>query len=188
MQVKFSKEVDTIAGYARDEAMRTGSYGIGVDHLFLGILRHGDNDVCGLLKGLDLDLSEFKGYIDSFVMQPRAVPYNDFDKVRLTRRGQSVMSLAAYEALRRGGFEVCTSHLFLAMMREGQSCTKTYLEDLGYGYDSLAAMMAEQEMLGVPKPAQEKETPVQKIDLSGALSEQLGILFKSVSEKSNPIS
>ncbi len=33
MEIKISDELNTIIGYAREEALRTGSYGIGPDHL-----------------------------------------------------------------------------------------------------------------------------------------------------------
>ena len=36
MQIRISEELNTILLYARDEAMRTGSYAIGADHLMLG--------------------------------------------------------------------------------------------------------------------------------------------------------
>ena len=39
MEMRISDELNLIVRYAREEAMRTGSYGIGVDHLVLGILR-----------------------------------------------------------------------------------------------------------------------------------------------------
>ena len=51
MEIKISDELNTIIGYAREEALRTGSYGIGPDHLFLGIIRHADNDACRTLTG-----------------------------------------------------------------------------------------------------------------------------------------
>lgn len=191
MNVRFSGEVDRIAGYARDEAMRTGWYGIGIDHLLLGILRHSDNDVCNLLRGLELDLGEMKEFLDSRLMQDKPVPYNDFDKVRLTRCTQNIMSLAVYEALKYNSPEVLSTHLLLAMIRNEESWGKTYLVNFDYNYENLGAMMVEQEMLGAPsEPRQpaEKETPDQAIDLSGALSEQLGILFESVSNNSNDIS
>lgn len=191
MQIKFSREVDTVAGYARDEAMRTGWYGIGIDHLFLGILRHSDNDVCMLLRGLEVDLDEVKDYLDSRLMQKRPVPYNDFDSVRLTGCAQNIMSLAVYEALKYGSREVLVTHLFLAMIRSEESCIRAWLNDLDYNYRTLGAMMAEQDMLGAsPEPAQveKKETPDKPVDLSGALSEQLRNLFESCSSNSNTIS
>ena len=55
MQIRISEELNTILLYARDEAMRTGSYAIGADHLMLGILRHGENAACLLLQELGVD-------------------------------------------------------------------------------------------------------------------------------------
>ena len=65
MEIKISEELNAIINYARQEAMRTGSYGIGPDHLFLGMLRHEDNTACQVLSQLDTDLQEFKRFIDS---------------------------------------------------------------------------------------------------------------------------
>lgn len=191
MQVRFSGEVDRIVGFARDEAMRTGWYGIGIDHLFLGILRHAENDVCNLLRALEIELAEAREYVDSFIMKADSVPYNDFDKVRLTRCTQNIMSLAVYEALKYGSAEVMATHLMLAMIRYEESCVRNYLADMGFNYGNLGAMMAERDMLGAPSgqgPVEKKEAPVQSVDLSGALSEQLGNLFESFSNNSNTLS
>jgi len=74
MQIRISEELNTILLYARDEAMRTGSYAIGADHLMLGILRHADNAACLLLKEMEVDLTAFKRYIDSCLFRDHSVP------------------------------------------------------------------------------------------------------------------
>ena len=51
MEIRISDELNDIIRYARDEAMRTGSYSIGPDHPFLGILRHGDNAAFKVVTG-----------------------------------------------------------------------------------------------------------------------------------------
>ena len=43
MQLQVSGELNNIINYAREEAMRTGSYGIGTDHLYLGVIRDAEN-------------------------------------------------------------------------------------------------------------------------------------------------
>ena len=43
MQLQVSDELNLVIKYAREEAMRTGSYGIGPDHLFLGLIRQEEN-------------------------------------------------------------------------------------------------------------------------------------------------
>ena len=52
MGISISDELNAIINYSRDEAMRTGSYGIAPDHLFLGIIRHGENTAADALRGL----------------------------------------------------------------------------------------------------------------------------------------
>ena len=63
MEIRISEELNSIINYAREEAMRTGSYGIGPDHLFLGIIRHGDNPACTVLRSLGADLESMKAFI-----------------------------------------------------------------------------------------------------------------------------
>ena len=60
MEIKISDELNAIINFSREEAMRTGSYGISPDHLFLGILRHGNNVASGILQSLGTDMAEFK--------------------------------------------------------------------------------------------------------------------------------
>ena len=60
MEIKISDQLNGIIKYAREEAMRTGSYGIGPDHLFLGLIRHEDNTAFRALRDLGLDPEELK--------------------------------------------------------------------------------------------------------------------------------
>ena len=64
MQIQISDQLNGIIKYAREEAMRTGSYGIGPDHLFLGIIRHEDNNAFQVLQGLGVEPAELKTFID----------------------------------------------------------------------------------------------------------------------------
>ena len=50
MQLQVSDDLNLVIKYAREEAMRTGSYGIGPDHLFLGLIRHEDNSAFKILQ------------------------------------------------------------------------------------------------------------------------------------------
>ena len=49
MTIRISEELNLILNFSREEAMRTGSYGIGPDHMMLGIIRHCDNQACEIL-------------------------------------------------------------------------------------------------------------------------------------------
>ena len=98
MEIKFSTDLQTILRYARDEAARTGSYGVGADHVVLGLLRHRDNDACRILSACGVDLDAFKRDIDAQVLRDRAVPWQDQAQIRPTRGAAALVGGAAYEA------------------------------------------------------------------------------------------
>ena len=74
MKVSISDTLNAIVNYAREEAMRTGSYMIRTDHLFLGILRHEENLAAAHKRFLGIDLAELKDFIDSKITEGRNIP------------------------------------------------------------------------------------------------------------------
>ena len=133
MQIRISEELNTILLYARDEAMRTGSYAIGADHLMLGILRHGENAACLLLQELGVDLAAFKRYVDSCLFRERSVPYSAEDKMTVGRSAQNVINMAAFEALKVDSSEVQALHLLLALSRASDTAGAPWLSKHGAG-------------------------------------------------------
>ena len=93
MEIRISDELNDIIRYSRDEAMRTGSYGIGPDHLFLGLLRHGENAAFKAIVGLGIDEDNFKKFIDSHIFTNEPIPYSESDKISFTRYAQNVLSI-----------------------------------------------------------------------------------------------
>ena len=117
MEIKISEELNAIINYARQEAMRTGSYGIGPDHLFLGILRHEDNTACRVLSHLDTDLEEFKQFIDSKIFTNESIPYSEAEHITFSRGAQNVLSITVLEASRSGSRTASSQHLLLGLCR-----------------------------------------------------------------------
>lgn len=169
MKIKFSRELDSAVGYARDEAMRTGSYGIGADHLILGILRHGDNGACRCLESAGIRPAALKEAVDNAVFHEKSIPYNDIDRVGLTRVARSIISAAAFEALRRGQHEVLCAHLLLAIVRVPGTACGAFLAASGAGYESLS------EILRASLPsAEESAAPLPRLEeIAGAIGEQI---------------
>ena len=183
MLVKFSQEMLTVIGYARDEAMRTGSYGIGADHIVLGLLRHRDNNACRALEACGIDLPELKLTVDRHVFADRAVPWADRARVRPTRAAGALLTVAGYEMLRSAQTEILSTHFLLALVRSGQGAAADYLRDRGLRYDDLYALMRGH---GFILPRQEHEAPLPRLqDMLGPLGEQLTHLLGSVQDKTN---
>lgn len=134
MEIGISDRLNSIINYSREEAVRTGSYGIAPDHLFLGILRHRENTAADTLRGLGADLEEMKQFIDGRIFTNEHIPYSGIDKVTFSRGAQNVLSLTLLEATRIRSAKASSQHLLLALCRNTDSYGSTYLNDTGIRY------------------------------------------------------
>lgn len=181
MEIKFSTDLQTILSYARDEAMRTGSYGIGADHIVLGMLRHRDNDACRMLAACGVDPDALKAAIDEQLFAEQPVPWRDQDHVRPTRTAAALVSGAAYEALKQGLHEISAAHLLLALSRHEKSAAANLLRGRQLDYDHLLPLMREKSYV---LPEQEISLPRME-DLLGPLGDQLTRLYTETNEQTN---
>ena len=147
MEIRISGELNDIIRYAKDEAMRTGSYGIGPDHLFLGILRHGDNAAFKAIVGQGIDSDNFKRFIDSHIFTNEPIPYSESDKISFTRYAQNVLSITVLEASKQGVTEANSLHLLLALCRTTENYGQAYLRQHGVDYGRLLSYMRDEGML-----------------------------------------
>lgn len=141
MQINLSEELSIILGYARDEAMRTGSYAIETDHLLLALLRHGENDACRVLKSYGVDLDEFKRFVDERIFHKQGIPYFDEDKITLSRGAQNTINLSVLEASMDNVAQACPVHLLLAISRSCGCVSETYLKEEGLDHHSLSELV-----------------------------------------------
>ena len=147
MEISISDELNSIINYSREEAMRTGSYGIAPDHLFLGILRHRENSATDALIGVGADVEELKQFIDSRVFTNEHIPYSDIDKVTFSRGTQNVLSFCILEATKLRSRQASSQHLLLALMRANGSYGCSYLNDLNIDYGVVFRYMDRNSML-----------------------------------------
>ena len=170
MEMRISDELNLIVRYAREEAMRTGSYGIGIDHLVLGILRHADNDACRTLRGLGADPEEMKQFIDMHIFRQGSIPYSDADQVVLSRSAQSLLNLTILEATRLKHTETDGSHLLLAVCRTEGNYSQAFLKNRGVTYPAVLAYMQEQQMFDGKEDMCPRETPEQREEFEQAVN------------------
>ena len=158
MEISISDELNSIISYSREEAMRTGSYGIAPDHMFLGIIRHRENTAADALKGLAVDLEEMKQFIDNYIFTNEHIPYSEIDNVSFSRGAQNVLSYTILEATKLRSAQASSQHLLLALCRAGSSYGSTYLRDLGVEYGNIFKYLDRNDMLD-RNTAQKEEEP-----------------------------
>lgn len=184
MNIKLSDDFKAILAGARDEAMRTGHYGIGADHLMLAMLRRQDCEACRFLSGQGLDTGELKRMIDEATFMEKPVPYNNADMVKMKRSAEGAVSLAAYEALSAGDSQVKSTHLLLALSRAEDSVSRTWLAGHGLGSTAMREALKSEGLLGRSQSRPE----VKMEDVISALGEQLNNLMSAYRDKTGYMS
>jgi len=162
MEIQVSEEMSRILGYSREEAMRTGAYEIGTDHLLLGLLRHSDNLACKALASLGVDLDDFKHYVESLIFKRESVPYDQENKLRFSREARNTLNMSVLETSTLGDAETRSQHLLLAICRSTAAACKTYLEAEGINRDSVASFLKE-SAAGEDAAQTSKPTPVTRV-------------------------
>ena len=157
MEISISDELNSIINYSREEAMRTGSYGIAPDHLYLGMIRHSENTGCDALRGLSCDLSEMKQFIDSRIFTNEHIPYSEIENITFSRGAQNVLSFTILEVTKIKSPQASSQHLLLALSRAGGSYGSTYLKDTGIEYGNIFRYLDRNDMLDKGKEP-EKES------------------------------
>ena len=165
-QLQVSDDLNIIIRYAREEAMRTGSYGIGPDHLMLGIIRHEDNHAFRSLLSLGIEPAGLKAFIDERISTNETVPYEEIEHISFSRQAQNVLSITVMEATRMKSPAADSHHLLLALCRTTDCYGQIFLRNHGVDYGRLLAYMEDEGLLR-PKDKEEKtqeeEQPAQDV-------------------------
>ena len=163
MQLQVSEDLNLVIKYAREEAMRTGSYGIGPDHLFLGIIRQEENAAFRTLQSLGVEPADLKTFIDQRIVTGETLPYEQLDHIAFSRQSQNVLSITVMEASRLKSPLAQPQHLLLALCRTTESYGQVYLRNHGIDYGRLLAFMEDEGLLR-PKQEPKEEQPTQGPD------------------------
>ena len=162
--MKISDELNRVIGYSREEALRTGSYGIGPDHLFLGILRQDECNAHKALAEMGVNLGAMKEFIDSRIFTNEEIPYSEIDKINFSRSSQSILSLTIIEAARMHYEEAESQHLLLALCRTSGSYGLAFLRNNGIDYGRIISHLEKSGMLGGLKKDDERSDDGEEMD------------------------
>ena len=138
MEAKFSQSVKDSLNYSREEAIRLGNDTIGVEHLFLGILREGESMAIKLLQAFSFDLSEIRRSIENTIRTSREININAKD-MPVNKQAERVLKFTYIEAQSFKSDLIGTEHLLLAILKDDENIASRSLFNLGVNYDSVRA-------------------------------------------------
>ena len=96
MKNNFSKRVQMVIQFSREEALRLGHNYIGAEHLLLGIIRQGDGLAVEILSNLGVELDELKQSLEDAVRTSGGTM--TLGNLPLTKRAEKILKSTYDEA------------------------------------------------------------------------------------------
>ncbi len=136
MEAKLSENTHKVVGFAREEAIRLKNGAIGVEHLFLGLLRIPECSAVALLSGMGTDLNQMKQRIETQIGQTHTdIHYEPDSNITMLRQTEKVLRLSYLESIKLHSSLIHTSHIILAILQEGDNLVANLLHKAGVDYD-----------------------------------------------------
>ncbi len=136
MEAKLSENTRKAVGFSREEAIRLKNGAIGVEHLFLGIMRIPECSAVAMLSGMGIDLAQMKQRIESQIGQTHTdVHYDPDSNITMLRQTEKVLRLSYLESIKFHENLIHTPHLILAILQEGDNLVSNLLQKSDVDYD-----------------------------------------------------
>ncbi|HCR90093.1 MAG TPA: Clp protease ClpC, partial [Prolixibacteraceae bacterium] len=125
--------------YSREEAIRLGNEYIGLEHIFLGILRDGEGIAIDILTNLGINLTEVKMAVENKLRKEKEI--DPQASVQLLKSAEKALKIVYLEARSMNSSTINTGHLLLAILKEKESEIASILSEFHINYYILKSRM-----------------------------------------------
>ena len=119
------------------EATRLNSPYVGVEHLFLGMLRDGDGLAIQLLRSAGINLGEIRKTIEAAANKDENYSVGSESDIPLIRQVEQILKLTYLVATELKSDLIETEHLLLAILKENKNFVSSILERNEITYESM---------------------------------------------------
>ncbi|MBT5089685.1 MAG: ATP-dependent Clp protease ATP-binding subunit, partial [Flavobacteriales bacterium] len=135
MNTGFSSRMKDVFTYVREEAIRLGDESIGVEHLFLGILREGGGTAIDTLKGLGINPKDLRVIIESNITKREIRTNIDKDSIDFKKQTERILKKSIMERKNLGEEEIKTIHVLLAILLDKSNIVTISFKHLHLNYE-----------------------------------------------------
>ncbi len=136
MDAKFSPQVKDILSFSHEEAIRLGNSYIGLEHLFLGIVREGDSKALQVLKYLGVDVQAFRKRIETLIRSEEVGSTTPNSNIPLMKQVERALKFTYIAAKELKNDVINPEHLLLAILRDKNNIVSQRLVEQGVDYES----------------------------------------------------
>ena len=139
MEPKFTEHAKNAISFSKDEAQRLNNSFVGIEHLFLGVLREDNSTAIRILQDLSVNLTEIRKEIESTVSTNDDIPrITNEANIHPLRQVEKVLRFSYLEAIKYKASLIGTEHLLLAIMNEKENLVSKLIERQGATYQTIA--------------------------------------------------
>ncbi len=135
MKTEFSNRMKEVFNYVREEVLRLGDESIGVEHLFLGILREGKGTAIRVLKGLGVDPKDLKVIIENKIIKKESRTSVDKNKIEFKKQAERILKKSIMEQKNLNEREIKTIHVLLAILLDPNNIITISFEHIHINYE-----------------------------------------------------
>tara|TARA_Y100000590_G_scaffold303751_1_gene342465 strand:+ start:3888 stop:6341 length:2454 start_codon:yes stop_codon:yes gene_type:complete len=157
MKENFSKGVQRVLKYAKEEAVRLGHSYVGSEHLLLGILKDGNGRASGILSSIGCDIIEMKSMIEDMAKPSGGTM--TLGHLPLTRRAERILRTTFTEAQNYKEDVANQVHLLLALAREDEGLSTEVLSAYTVDYELLTTFISSSPVKTEKKAPKQSATP-----------------------------
>ena len=121
--------------YVREEVLRLGDESIGIEHLFLGILREGEGTAIRVLEGLGIDPKDLRVIIESNITKRDSRTNVDKDSIEFKKQTERILKKSIMEQKNLGDNEIKTIHVLLAILLDANNIVTISFKHLHINYE-----------------------------------------------------
>ena len=135
MKTEFSNRMKEVFNYVREEVLRLGDESIGVEHLFLGILREGEGTAIRVLKGLGVNPNDLKVIIENKIIKKESRTSVDKNKIEFKKQAERILKKSIMEQKNLNEREIKTIHVLLAILLDPNNIITISFEHIHINYE-----------------------------------------------------
>ena len=137
MKTEFSKRMKEAFNYVREEVIRLGDNTIGIEHLFLGIIREGNGSAIKILKEIGLDPKQLRIIIENKIPKKNSIVGIDKDTIQFKKQTERVLKKSLMEQKNLNENEIKTIHVLLAILLDDNNIVSLSFEQLNINYETV---------------------------------------------------
>ena len=142
MEANLSENMRNTVNFSKEEAIRLKNGAIGVEHLYLGMMRVGECSGLNMLAALGVNIAELKERLERQVSNADAdIRYNADSEIAMLRQTEKVLRLSYLESIKVKSKQIRTEHLILAMLQENDNLVSNMLQKSGVDYERFSHLV-----------------------------------------------